>query len=160
MAKNVVVKVHYHDAGDFPNVKEYMLRQTLADDGSDMDDVLTAVAALVTALDVCTWDHIGDVEACIILPQSGAAANVAANNSIEAFHRVTDSVTGDKGHFIIPAWDDFTFDKEPNGALSASYNTAAEAVNALIRNPETGNNWDYVAAQNRATKRGQRQFKP
>lgn len=160
MAKNVLIKVKFDDAGVFPNIKEYMLRQTLADDGSNMAAVLTAVGDAVTALDTLTWDHIDYVDVIVRLPQSGAAANIASNNSVEAFHRVTDSVTGKKGHFIVPAWDDAVYDKEPSGALSAAYNTAAAIFNALIRNPETGNNWDYVAAQNRATKRGQRQYRP
>lgn len=160
MTKNVLMKVKFDDAGVFPNFKEYMLVQTMADDGSDMGDVITQSGLAITALDALTWDHIDYVDLIIRLPQSGAAANVASNNSVEAFHRVTDAVTGKKGHFIVPAWDDAVYDKAPNGALSAAYNIAAAAFNVFIRNPETGNLWDYVAAQNRATKRGQRQFRP
>jgi hypothetical protein len=160
MPFDVYMKVRFDDAGVFPNVKEYLLRQTLADDGSDMDDVITYAAATFTLLRALTWDNVPYYDLIVRVVPTNAAANVAANNSVEAFHRVTDSVTGAKGHFIVPAWDDATFDKQPNGALSTLYNDAAILFNARIRNPETGNNWDYGAAQNRSTKRGQRQFKP
>lgn len=160
MAKNVFIKVKYDDAGVFPNIKDYCLVHTLADDGSDMAAVLTAVASIVTILDDLTMDHIDYVDVIVRLPQTGAAANVAANNSVEAFHRVTDTVTGKKRHFIVPAWDDTLYDKLPNGALSTAYNAVAETLIPLIRDPESLNTWAYVAAQNRSTKRGQRQFKP
>jgi hypothetical protein len=71
-----------------------------------------------------------------------------------------DDGTGKPTHFIVPAWDDTVYDKLPNGALSTAYNSAADDVDPLTRNPETGNSWTYVAAQNRSTKRGQRAFKP
>lgn len=156
MARDVWVQVQYNDAGNFPNEKRYLLAQTMADDGSDMDDVLAAVAAVVAVLETLTMDNINPVTIEIKIPQGGAAANVAANNSTEAFHRMTDSVTGKPAHFIVPAWDDVVFDKLPNNALSTEYNAAAELLAPLTRNPETGNAWAYVAAANRSTKRGQR----
>ncbi len=157
MAKTVFIKVPFHDAGDFPNERRYRLRQTMADDGSNMAAVLTAIADAVTALDVLTWDHIGDVTTEIVLPQAGAAANVAANNSVEAFSRTTIPSLGDKrSHFSVPAWDDDVFDKAPNGLLSAAYDVAAATFNALICDPDTGANMDYVFSQNRGMKRGQR----
>jgi hypothetical protein len=159
MARDVYVKAQFNDAGNFPNEKRYLLTQTMADDGSDMDDVLAAAVDLVTALDVLTWDKIDPITLEIVIPQAGADPNVGANNRVEAFHRMTDNVTGKPAHFVVPAWDDFTFDALPNGALSTAYNLAAAAVAALTRNPETGNAWSYVAAQNRSVKRGQRLYK-
>jgi hypothetical protein len=160
MPLDVFLRVHYEDAGPFTVEKSYLLNTQLADDGSNMDAVMTNGDDLTTALDVLTWDKITFTDYIVVFPRAGAAPNVAANNSVETFHRMTDNVTGKKAHFIVAAWDDLTFDKNPNGSMSAAYNTAAGAVAPLTRNPETGNAWTYVDAQNRATKRGQRQFKP
>lgn len=159
MPFNVNVRVRFNDAGNFPNVKTYPLLLQLADDSSNMAAVQTAAADLVAALNVLTWDNIDLAVVEVETEYIAAAANVASNNSVEAFHRTTDSVTGEKLHFIVPAWDDAVYDKDPSGALSAAYNTAAAAVAALLRNPSTGNAVTYVGAQNRAVKRGQRLYK-
>ena len=160
MTRDVFVDVEFHDAGDFPNTKRYLLAQTMADDGSDMDDVLTAAASLYTALNGLSMDEVGPYFLHIEIPGDGIPANVNANNSVEAFHRMIDDGNGKPTHFVVPAWDDTTYDKLPNGALSTAYNTAAAAVDPLTRNPATRNSWTYVQAQNRSVKRGQRQFKP
>jgi len=160
MARDVFMRVEYHDAGDFPNVKRYLLVQTMADDGSDMDDVLTAAAALYTQLNLLSMDEVGPYYLEVEIPGDGIPSNTAANNSVEAFLRLTDDVTGKPTHLIIPAWDDTVYDKLPNNALSTAFNTAASNIDAKTRNPDTRNAWSYVAAQNRSTKRGQRQFKP
>lgn len=160
MARDVFLDVAYDDAGPFRNIKRYMLIQQMANDGSDMGNVLTQMASLIAVLDSLTWDHIAYVDVVVRVPQTGTAANIAANNSVEAFHRFTDDVTGKPAHLIVPAWDDAVYDKLPNGALSAAYNSAAETLADYTRNPATGNAWTYVQAQNRSVKRGQRQFKP
>lgn len=160
MALDVFVRVAFDDAGPFRNIKEYMLNSTVGDDGTGFATTVADAAALITALDAVTMDHIAYHEIVVRVIDTGAAANVAANNSVEAFHRVIDSVTGEKAHFIVPAWDDVTYDKLPNGALSTAYNAVAAAIAPLILNPKTGNPVTYQDAQNRSTKRGQRQFKP
>ena len=160
MTRDVFMRVQFHDAGDFPNEKRYLLTQTMADDGSDMDDVLAAAAAVYTILNALSWDEVGPYFLDVEIPGDGVPANVAANNSVEAFHRMTDDGTGKPVHFVVPAWDDVVFDKLPNNAMSTAYNAAAAALDPLTRNPDTRNSWSYVQAQNRSVKRGQRQFKP
>jgi hypothetical protein len=160
MPRVVYMDVEFHDAGDFPNIKRYALVQELANDGSDMGDVLAAAASVYGILNTLSMDEVGPYRLVIEIPGDGVPANVGANNSVEAFHRMTDQGTGRATHFIVPAWDDTVYDKLPNGALSAAYNAAADDLAPLTRNPLTLNGWDYVAAQNRSTKRGQRQYKP
>jgi hypothetical protein len=160
MARDVFMDVQFHDAGDFANTKRFLLTQTMANDGSDIAAVLTAGAALYTVLNTLSWDEVGPYFLSVEIPGDGVAANVAANNSVEAFHRMIDDGTSKPTHFVVPAWDDDVFDKLPNGAMSSAYNAAADDVDPLTRNPETRNSWTYVQAQNRSTKRGQRQFKP
>jgi hypothetical protein len=160
MAFDVYLRVAFDDAGPFRNIKEYLLVQTLAVDGSDMADVLTAATDVQVILDSLSMDHIAYYDIVVRVPQAGAAANVAANNGVEAFHRMLDSVTGKHAHFIVPAWDDVIYDKNPDTSMSTAYNEAADDLAPLTRNPATGNAWTYVAAQSRTTKRGQRQYKP
>lgn len=160
MAYDVYIKVTFRDAGPFDVEKTYLLPTQLAVGGANWAAVQTDADALVTELSLLSWDQIINTDLIVRQPITQAAANVAANNSVEAFHRMTDSVTGEDAHIIVPAWDDAVYDKLPNGAMSAAYNTDAAALATLTRNPATGNAWTYVQAQNRATKRGQRQFKP
>lgn len=160
MARDVFMDVEFHDAGDFPNTKRYLLTQTMADDGSDMATVIAAALSLYNVLNTLSMDEVGPYYLHIEIPGDGVPANVNANNSVEAFHRMIDDGTGKPTHFVVPAWDDTVYDKLPNGAMSTAYNTAADDVDPLTRNPATRNSWTYVQAQNRSTKRGQRQFKP
>lgn len=160
MAYDVSVKVHFRDAKGFVVTKDYMLVQTAATDGSDMGDVLDAATALITQLDLASMDHIDKYDVSVTVPQSGAAANVAANNGIEAFSRVVDNVTNKIRHFVVPAWDAVLYTANPNSSMGTAYDVVAGAIAALIRNPENGNAWTFKDSQNRAVKRGQRQFKP
>jgi hypothetical protein len=160
MALYVTVEVDFEDAGPFVVTKSYELHTTLGDDGTGMAQVITDAATLITDLDAVTWDHIKAHRIIVEIPDTGAAANVAANNSVELFCRCLDSVTGEPTHVIIPAWDDLVYDKNPNGSVSAALNAVAATVVGNLFNPKTHNPLTYVDAQNRATKRGQRQFKP
>lgn len=156
----VYIDVTFRDAGPFDNQRRYRLRQTLADDGSDMDDVLAAAQAALTALETLTWDHIQETGVSVILPGTGPAANAAANNNVEAFSRThIPGLSDKKSHFSVPAWDDTTYDKAANGLLSAAYDAAASIFNALICDVETGENMDYDWSQSRGLKRGQRQVR-
>ena len=160
MAYDVSVKVDFRDAKGFVVTKNYMLRQTLATDGSDMGDVQTAAAALITELDLATWDHIDGYNIEVRVPQSGAAANVGSNNSVEAFSRVIDDTTLKPTHFVVPAWEQVLYTANPNTSMGIGYDAVATAIAALIRNPKTGNTWTLKDSQNRSVKRGQREFKP
>lgn len=149
MARNVDVVVSFLDAGPKTATSRYRLRQTMADDGSDMDDVLSAAASLKTALDVLTWDKITEYHIEVIIPGGGAAPNVASNNQIHAYTRTLDAL-GNKSAFDVPAWDDDTFDRDENDVLSAAYDTAAAAVAALLANPDNMEDMvDVVWSQSR-----------
>ncbi len=156
MPRDVFAKIQFNDAGNFPNEKRYLLATQMADDGSNMAAILAQATSLVANIQALTWDNIEPLTLEIVIPQGGAAANVAANNDVEAFHRMTDDVTGEIAHFIVPAWDDAVYDKLPNNAMSSAYNLEADDIAPLTRNPKTGNAWSYVAAQSRGVKRAQR----
>lgn len=152
---DVYVDVASKDAAGRIAVRSHLLRQTFDDVANDFDDVVTAADALLTAINVCTWDHIEYHDIRVREIGAGLSANIAANNQVVAFTRIKD-VTDVKGSFEIVAWDDGAFSQDTNNLLSPAYNTAAAAVALLTRNPETGENWallpDY--SQSRTRKSG------
>lgn len=154
---NVLVDVGYRDAANRINERTYMLAELLMDDWSNFDDVETARASLVTALDVLTMDHIEYADLRIHHPETGAAANVAANNQVYAFVRTTDEF-GTKGGFYVNAWDDPVYSQDENGLLSAAFNTAAAAVALLTRNPDTEGTWTVDWSQSRGRKMRKKQI--
>lgn len=151
------VKVGYLDSAERIAEVTYRLAESMEDDGSNITDVLDAVADLETALNVLTWDHIEYVDLVARAGGGGAAPNVAANNQVFAFTRTTLS-GGDYGFFEVPAWDDLVFDQDSNNLLSAAYNTAAAAVAALILDPETGETMTVNWSQSRARKSRKKQI--
>lgn len=153
------VEVEFEDAGPRIARRTFALINDYADDGSDWDAAVTAAANLITALDVLTMDHIASHTLQFRIIDSGAAANAAANNNVEAFTRMHWVSTGKQTHFSVPAFDDITFDIAPNGLLSAAYNTAAAAVVALTRDPQGLEDWALDWSQSRGIKRGQRLVK-
>ena len=157
MPRKVVMVPKFIDAAPFPNKRQYRLAVQLADDGSNMAAVLTAAQAVITQLDVLTWDHIEENELRITIPQAGAAANIAANNNVEAFSRCHIPTLGDKKtHFSVPAWDDLLYDQAPNHLLDATYDAAAATLAGLIVDLVTGEVLAYDFSQSRGIKRGQR----
>lgn len=153
------VKVEFEDAGPRVATRNYLLVDDYANDGSDWDAAVTAAGLLVTALDILTMDHIKSHTLQFKLTDAGAAANVAANNNVEAFTRTHWVSNGKKSHWSVPAFDDVTFDISTNGLLSAAYDTAALAVTALTRDPEFVELWNQDFSQSRGMKRGQRLVK-
>lgn len=149
----VEVTVGFVDSAERTAERVYLLAQEYDDVAEDFDLVMTAALALETALNVLTWDHIDYIKVAVIAGGAGASANVAANNQITAFTRTTDTA-GNKNYFEVPAWDDAVFDQDSNNLLSAAYNTAAAAVAALTRNPETMNDWSVDWSQSRTRKSG------
>lgn len=156
MPFDVFMKVQYNDAGNFPMEKRYLLITQLSDAFDNMDDVNTNGEDLLAILNTLSWDNLNPVTYEVVVPNASAAANVASNNSVEAFLRLTDDTTGKVAHAQVPAWDDVVYDKLPNNLLSSAFNTAAGAIVSLTRNPVTGNTWSYVGAVNRGNKKGQR----
>jgi hypothetical protein len=156
MPFDVFMKVQYNDAGNFIMEKRYLLDTQLLDDFSNLDDVNTNGEAVLGILNTLSWDNLNPVTYEIVIPNASAAANVASNNSIEAFLRLTDDVTGKPSHLQVPAWDDVVYDKLPNNTMSSAFNTAAENIAGYTRNPVTGNAWTYIGAVNRGNKKGQR----
>lgn len=122
-----------------------------------LGDVAADAAALETALNVLTWDHIDKYQVYWDDGGGGAAANVAANNQITAFSRTVLDPSGDTSGFEVPAFDDTVFARDENNMLSPAYNTAAQAVADLTLDPETGEAWDVSWSQSRTRKmRGKR----
>jgi len=159
MAVDALVTVGFEDASTAIAERTYMLADTYANDGSDWDTAVTDAAALITQLDFMTMDHIAYHYLAFKIVDSGAAANVAANNNTEAFIRTTLDASGKVAGFSVPAWDDVTFSKAKNGLLSSAFNAYAEAATALIRDPKTGGAWTHQWSQSRGIKRGQRLVK-
>jgi len=159
MAVGCYVEVEFEDAGPAIATRVYKLRDDYADDGTDWDTAVTDAAALITQLDLATMDHIKSHTLKFKVVDSGAAANVAANNNVEAFTRCVGDVFGNKLSFSVPAWDDVTFDKAPNGLLSAAYQAIANQIALLTRDPATSQEWTGEWSQSRGMKRGQRLVK-
>jgi len=159
MATDVYMNVVFRDAGDNLATRRYLLLNQYADNGTDFDAAVTAAGVLITALDVLTMDHIDSHTLEFQVTDSGAAANIAANNNTEGFSRAITVTSGFTTHFSVPAWDDVTFAKAANGLLSAAYQTAANAVAALIRDPASGQTITSPWSQSRGMKRGQRLVK-
>lgn len=137
---DVEVTCHFKDAAERTAAVTYLMRQTYdstANTGAgNMNTVITAANDLRTALQVLTWDEIVKTEICLIEGTDASAANIAANNQVHARTYVRDS-GGFLASFDVPGWDDFTFDEDEFNLLSPAYNTAAEDVAALIKNPVT-----------------------
>lgn len=150
----VYVTVGFTDSAERTAERVYRLDQLYDDVANDFDDVMTAAASLVTALNVLSWDHIDYHRIAVDIDGTGLSANIAANNQITAFVRTTIGSTGEKSYFEVPAWDDGTFDQDSNNLLSAAFNTAAAAVAALTVDPETGENWTVDWSQSRTRKSG------
>lgn len=116
-----------------------------------------AAAALETALDVLTWDHIDKYSVYWDAGGGGAAPAIQSNNQITAFTRTILGLSGDNGSFEVPAFDDTLYARDSNNMLSAAYNTAAIAVANLIMDPETGESMAVKWSQSRTKKlRGKR----
>lgn len=151
----VNVEVDFVDAAERISTKTFYLVQPFDDTANagagNMDEVLTAAAALRTNLEILSWAGIVEYRVYVVIGVA-SVANVSANNQVEAFTRMLD--TGNNAsYFTVPAWDDLVFDQDSNNLLSSAYNTAAEIVRALLRNPDTGNDQASVQwSQSRAHK--------
>lgn len=159
MAVDCYVNVTYRDAGDNLATRRYLLLATYADNGSDWATAVTNAASLVTLLESLTMDHIDSHQLEFLIVDSGAAANIAANNNTEAFTRCVTETTDRTRSFSVPAWDDVTYAKSSNGLLSAAYQTIAESVADATRDPDTKEPWEAQWSQSRGIKRGQRLVK-
>lgn len=154
---NVIVTVGFLDSAERIAERNYTLRTQYDDVANNYDDVVTDAASLITALDVCTMDHIEYYDITMRTIGGGAAPNVAANNQVVAFTRVQDT-DSNKGILEVPAWDDVVFDQDSNNLLNAAYNTAISAVALLTKNPDTGLDWKVSVdwTQSRTRKSGVR----
>ena len=129
--------VYFLDAAEREAKVSYLLDEQTNTDGSNMDDVFTNVQAILTALAVLTWDHIQKWDIRVQEIGTGLGANVAANNQVHARSYGLDA-DDNEFSFDVVAWDDAVYDQDSFNLLSAAYNTAAEDVITLIRNPESG----------------------
>lgn len=140
MPFDVYADVFFTDAAEREASVTYPLRLQLADDGANFAAVETQFSALITALNVLSWDAINRADMRIQAHTATDTANVSSNNQIHARSYGVDT-GGNSVSFDLPAWDDFTFDQDEFNLLSTAYNTAALAVAATLKNPETGLNW-------------------
>lgn len=144
---DVDVIVGFLDSAERTAEVTYRLRQQFDDTANagagNMVTVMDTADDLITNLDVLTWDHIDYYYVRVIRQGAGAAANAAANNQVRAFTRVT-LANGEQSSFEVPAWDDLLYDQDSNNLLSAAYNTAAQAVADLLKDPEENSNMSTV----------------
>lgn len=151
-------KFFFRDAAGTVREIVYRMRDSIDPvDPDSLDLVADAGAALETALNVLTWDHIDKYQIYWDAGGGGAAANVAANNQITAFTRTLLDPSNDNSSFEVPAFDDAVFARDENNMLSAAYNVAAATVASLTSDPETGEDWTVTWSQSRTKKmRGKR----
>jgi len=133
----VFADVYFTDAAERTALISYQLDVLYDDVTPNMPAVQTALDDLVTGLNILSWDAINRADVRIQLHTATDTANVSANNQIHARSYGVDS-GGNPMSFDVAAWDDFTFDQDEFNLLSTAYNTAALAVAAQVRNPETG----------------------
>lgn len=143
----VQVEVDFLDSAERTATVVYQLR-TRFDDAANAGAgnwaaVLTDADALFTALENLTWDQIPAYRVKMAVTTGSLSANVAANNQIRAFTRVT-LANGEQSSFEVPAWDDLTYDQDSNNLLSTAYNVAAQIVANLIEDIDTTSNMDTV----------------
>jgi len=132
----VFADIHTTDAAERTAVTSMQLDVDMEDDGSNFDAVTTALSNLVTGLNILSWGAINKAELRIEAYTAADTPNVASNNQIHARSYGVDS-GGNPMSFDVVAWDDAVFDQNSFNLLSTAYNTAALAVAAQIRNPET-----------------------
>lgn len=148
-------KVTYLDNANRRSTLSYRLVEEFNDDGSNIADVMTAIGDLETGLNVLTEGKVESVALEVIVGGGGAAPNIHANNQNVAFVR-TFTADGEKSSFEVPAWDDTTYSQDENNLLSAAFNTAADAVRALLVDPESGSAMTEVRFSQARTRRGAR----
>lgn len=156
MLYDILVIVKFLDAAERIAQVVYALREQYDETANGGDgnwaDVFADAVLLITGLNVLTMDAIIEYGIQMVVAASGTP-NVASNNQVRAFTRTTLDNDAGEGSFIVPAWDDIVFDEDSNNLLSPAYNTAASAVSALLKDPETGE--DFVSTdwtQSRAYK--------
>lgn len=146
----VDVVVGFTDSAERTAEVTYRLRELYDDaanagSGNMGDTIQPEVDALVAALQTLTWDEISYARIQIVdTSMAGTPANVAANNQVRAFIRVTDASTGLPASIEVPAWDDAVFDQNNMNLLSPAFNVAAQIVTDLLANPETDGNFGAV----------------
>lgn len=133
---DVYVEVGFLDAAERTATVRYLLERQYDDVANNIAAVISDVADLETALAGLSMAEVVSVSMQIDLTTGDSPANVAANNQIRAFSRCLDA-DGEKCSFEVPSWDDVVFDQDSNNLLSTAYNTAADAVRNLLKNPET-----------------------
>lgn len=143
--------VGFTDSAERTAEVSYRSKVDLVDDGSNMDDVIAQAAAVETALNVLTWDHISYVDIKVRQGGGGAAANVAANNQVYAFLRALNE-DGQPVGIQVPAWDDLTYDQDSNNLLSPAFGIVAQNFLNLIVDPDTLEDLTLEFAQSRAHK--------
>jgi hypothetical protein len=151
------VDVTFRDDANTTRTIRYRLLAAAEDDGSNMAAVLTAAAAVETALNALTNDHIDYYDIVIRDGGGGAAADDNSNNQLTAFIRTTLS-DNDAGDIQVPSWDSDAYDINTQLMLDAAFLTAADTLANLLVDIDSGLTMDAVEwAQSRTRKlRGKR----
>jgi len=108
----------------------------MEDDGSNFDDVMTALTAWQVAANVLTMDAINRIDLRIEAYTASDTPNDASNNQVHALVRCKDT-GGNDATFDIPAWDTALYEKNQYGLLGGAFNTAAAAAAIVLRNKDT-----------------------
>lgn len=140
---DVYLDVEFLDAAERRATVSYLMNQQVDTADWDMSAVAADAAALITALDVLTWDAINHAELRAVVHTASAVPNVSSNNQIHARSYATNA-GGVTGSFDVPGWDDFLYDEDEFNLLSAAYNVLANNVLPYIRDPQDGS--DFAAS--------------
>lgn len=143
---DVWVEARFLDAAERTATMRYLMDTQYDDVGENMAAVVTDATAVISALEALTWDQIPTFAIQVEYATASLGANIAANNQVRAFIRALDSADVPVG-IEVPAWDDATYDQDSNNLLSPAFNTAAETLVQLLRNPVNGNGFDANAVQ-------------
>lgn len=152
---DVYLRVQFLDAAERTAEIRYLLLEQYDDVALNMEDVTDNAAALITGLNALTWDGIPRYFIEVETVTGALGPNVAANNQIRAFSRMTTAVTDEQASLEVPAWDDTLYDQDSNNLLSPAYNAAVLAgVVPWTRDPVTKEQWTVNWSQSRTRKSG------
>jgi len=155
---NIIVDVDFRDSAERVSTQSYVLSDQFDDAANagagNWDEVASWTDQLIDNLNILSMSAIDRYRVSIDYSVAGQSPNVAANNQVRAFHRMTTADTSQKASFEVPAWDDIVFDQDSNNLLSPAYVVAAGLVAALTRDPVTDELWAINWAQSRTRKSG------
>lgn len=153
MARTAYLYVKFRDADEKESVEAYRLAQTLANDGSDMDDVLSAADTVVDQLDVMSVASLISYQVCVEIPGAAATPHEFSDVANYAFIRMQDTTTKKNTAYQLPAPDMSTYDASKRGILDPLFQSNWETIMDYVVDWVTGNALEFDYAQKRTKKR-------